>query len=70
MARNLTISLKCKTIMIDYRLAPEFKFPYAVYDSFDSYKWILENANMLNINKEKIIVMVIVLEEISQLLFV
>ena len=57
MARNLTISLKCKTIMIDYRLAPEFKFPYAVYDSFDSYKWILENANMLNINKEKIIVM-------------
>lgn len=30
---------------IDYRVAPEYKFPAAVNDSYNAFKWIAENGN-------------------------
>jgi acetyl esterase len=30
---------------VDYRVAPEHKFPAAVNDSYNAFKWISENAN-------------------------
>ncbi len=30
----------CTAISVDYRMAPEFPFPYAVNDSWDALKWV------------------------------
>lgn len=46
----------CKVIYIDYRLAPKYKYPIPLNDCFSAYKWIIENADYLKIDINKIIV--------------
>ena len=41
-------------VSVEYRLAPEFKFPIPVQDAFDSFLWVVENATSFNGNAEKI----------------
>lgn len=50
------LAKKTNTIIlsVDYRLAPEFRFPTAVEDSFTAYRWIIKNANDLGIHPKKI----------------
>jgi len=43
--RALTNASNCVVISIEYRLAPEHKFPAAIIDSFDALKWIYENRD-------------------------
>jgi acetyl esterase/lipase len=43
-------------VSVDYRLAPEFKFPIPVHDCFDALLWCKANASTLGIDAEKIIV--------------
>jgi len=31
---------KAVVVSVDYRMAPSFKFPYAINDSFDVLKWV------------------------------
>lgn len=57
LAKRMAIKLKCKAVYVDYRLAPKHKFPIAPLDVFSTYKWILENSEYLNINKDEIILM-------------
>ena len=33
-----------KALMLDYRLAPEHKYPCAVEDAFATYQWLLQNG--------------------------
>ena len=40
---------------VDYRMAPEYKFPYAVNDCYDASKWVVENAERLGVDKKKIV---------------
>lgn len=47
---------KCKVVFTDYRLLPQNKYPVAVEDCYCTYKWVLNNADMLGINRNKIIV--------------
>ncbi|KAH6691825.1 prolyl oligopeptidase-like protein [Leptodontidium sp. MPI-SDFR-AT-0119] len=37
-------------VSVSYRLAPEHKFPTAIFDGQDALKWVVENAASLNIN--------------------
>jgi acetyl esterase len=41
-------------VSVDYRLAPEFKFPTAHEDSYAAYKWVKENAASIGGNPNKV----------------
>lgn len=47
---------KCKVVFTVYRLLPQNRFPVPVEDCYCTYKWILNYADMLEINRNKIIV--------------
>lgn len=46
----------CKVVYVDYRLAPLYKYPTPISDCYKAYEWIIENANKLEIDVNKIIV--------------
>jgi len=56
MNRYVAAKNHCVVVSVDYRLAPEFKYPYAVNDSFDVLLWCKNNAKELGVNPERIIV--------------
>lgn len=41
-------------VSVDYRLAPEHKFPAGFNDCFDTVKWVYDNAKALKIDSSKI----------------
>ena len=43
-------------ISVDYRLAPEFKFPTAVYDAYDALLWATQNAESLGADATRVCV--------------
>ncbi|WP_312993052.1 alpha/beta hydrolase [Chryseobacterium flavum] len=49
--------LKATIISVDYRLAPQYKFPIPVLDGFDTLQWVINYGNtQLGINSENITV--------------
>ncbi|MBX2931338.1 MAG: alpha/beta hydrolase [Chitinophagaceae bacterium] len=48
---------KAVVFAVDYRVAPEYKFPIAVNDSYESFKWITENANQFGGDTNKVVLM-------------
>lgn len=43
-------------VSVDYRLAPEHPFPYPLNDSYDGLLWCKENAHLLGVDPERIII--------------
>ncbi|MBY7142010.1 alpha/beta hydrolase [Virgibacillus sp. NKC19-3] len=54
--RMLANRVNCVVISVDYRLAPEHKFPSALEDAYAAIKWVVENASELHVNPEKVAV--------------
>lgn len=47
---------KIKVIIINYRLAPEYPLPTAIYDGYDATKYISKNSDHFNIDSEQIFI--------------
>ena len=47
LARVFANMVDCIVVSVDYRLAPEYKFPAAVDDGLEAYQWISDNAGDL-----------------------
>ena len=46
-AMRIGRAAKARVLLVDYRLAPEDPFPAAVEDAVKSYKWLIENQNIV-----------------------
>ena len=54
--RALANRVPCTVVSVDYRLAPEHKFPAAVDDSYAATEWIAAHAQELGIDRERMAV--------------
>ncbi len=56
LCRQLSHLAQCAVISVDYRLAPEHKFPVAANDAWDSLQWLAANAPGLGLDVSRIAV--------------
>ncbi|HEX2501770.1 MAG TPA: alpha/beta hydrolase [Methylomirabilota bacterium] len=56
LCRSLANATRCAVLSVDYRLAPEFKYPVATEDSYAALGWAVANADRLGIDRHRVAV--------------
>lgn len=54
--RKYATFANCKVLFVDYPLAPKNKHPVPMNACFESYKWVIENADAIGVDRSKIAV--------------
>jgi acetyl esterase len=54
--RSLANAAGCVVASVDYRLAPEFKYPVASEDSYAALRWVVDNAGRLDVDPRRVAV--------------
>lgn len=54
--RQIASKAGCVVVSVDYRLAPEHKFPAAINDAYSALLWVDQHADALGIDRDKIAV--------------
>ena len=53
-ASLIAVETNCRVILVQYRLAPKYIFPTALFDSFDAFNWVYNQSESLKIDRNKI----------------
>ncbi|MEZ5945439.1 MAG: alpha/beta hydrolase [Hyphomonas sp.] len=56
LCRRLAEGARCRVLSVDYRLAPEHKFPAAHDDALAVWRWVQENAAKVGMDAERLAV--------------
>uniref|UniRef100_B0SW96 Alpha/beta hydrolase fold-3 domain protein n=1 Tax=Caulobacter sp. (strain K31) TaxID=366602 RepID=B0SW96_CAUSK len=55
--QRIAAAQDCVIVSVDYRLAPETRFPGALEDNYAALEWLHENAEALGVDRRRVIVM-------------
>lgn len=55
--QEMAAALDCVVVTVDYRLAPETRFPGALEDNYTALKWVYDHAAILGVDRSRIAVM-------------
>lgn len=56
LCRALSHLAHCAVVSVDYRLAPEHKFPVAAFDAWDAVQWLAQSASDLGLDGRRLAV--------------
>jgi acetyl esterase len=56
LCRHIAAGAKCAVVAVDYRLAPENRFPAAIEDAESAARWLLSNAERLELDISRVAV--------------
>jgi acetyl esterase len=56
LCRHLSHLAHCAVVSVDYRLAPEYKFPTAVHDAWDAVQWLAGQGVALGVDSARLAV--------------
>ena len=56
LCRQLSHLAQCAVVSVDYRLAPQHRFPTAVHDAWDAVQWLVDQGTTLGLDPSRIAV--------------
>jgi len=56
LCQSLAVETDCCVVSVDYRLAPEHKFPAATLDAYTALSWVHENADDIGVDHRRLAV--------------